>query len=147
MDKQERAARSTKVSKWALGGEIVSTIAEAKRVAARAIRLDQQWLIPQCRSVIAKMRAELAARAAAPIPTPVLAGAEKGAPMDAKGYFRHIRSLGAFRAIDAIKLAREAAALDRAAAAKRAPGYDVVAREVMPDGGDPLHLSFGIKVY
>lgn len=62
MDKQERTDRRTEVSPWALGGQIVSTIQQAKQVAARAIRLDQQWLIPQCRSVIAKMRAELAAR-------------------------------------------------------------------------------------
>lgn len=62
MDKQERTVRRTQVSSWALGGQIVSTIAEAKQVAARAIRLDHHWLIPQCRSVIAKMRAELAAR-------------------------------------------------------------------------------------
>jgi hypothetical protein len=147
MDKQEHAARSMKVSSWTLGGEIVSTIAEAKRVAARAIRLDQQWLIPQCRSVIAKMRAELAARTTAPASAGTEKATAKSAPMDAKAYFRHIRSLGAFRAIDAIKLAREAAALDHAAAAKRAPGPEVVAREVMPDNSNPLRLSFGVKVY
>lgn len=65
MDAQERIERKIKVSPWALGGEVVTTIAEAKRVHRRAIRLGQRWLIPQCRSVIAKMRAELAARAAA----------------------------------------------------------------------------------
>ncbi|MBR8435239.1 hypothetical protein KDW37_31260 [Burkholderia cenocepacia] len=65
MDAEERIARKTKVSPWALGGEIVTTITDAKRILRRAIREDRQYLIPQCRSVIAKMRAELAARAAA----------------------------------------------------------------------------------
>ncbi|HDR9852736.1 hypothetical protein KTE65_15450 [Burkholderia multivorans] len=62
---RERIARKTQVSPWALGGEVVTTIADAKRVMRRAIREDRQYLIPQCRSVIAKMRAELAARATA----------------------------------------------------------------------------------
>ncbi|MBR8426228.1 hypothetical protein [Burkholderia cenocepacia] len=65
MDAQERIARKTKVSPWALGGEVVTTISDAKRVMRHAIRAGQRHLIPQCRSVIAKMRAELAARAAA----------------------------------------------------------------------------------
>ncbi|CDN60016.1 hypothetical protein I35_1493 [Burkholderia cenocepacia H111] len=65
MDAHERIARKTKVSPWALGGEVVATITDAKRVLRRAIRENRQYLIPQCRSVIAKMRAELAVRAAA----------------------------------------------------------------------------------
>jgi hypothetical protein len=67
--------------------------------------------------------------------------------MNAQTYFRHIRSLGAFRAIDAIAMAREAAALNEAAAAKRSPVPEIVAREVMHDGSNALHLSFGVKVY
>lgn len=64
MDAQERIPRKATVSPWALGGVVVTTITEAKRVLRRAIRSNQEYLVPQCRSVIAKMRAELAARAA-----------------------------------------------------------------------------------
>jgi hypothetical protein len=67
--------------------------------------------------------------------------------MNAQAYFHHIRSLGSFPAAAALELAREAAALDEAAAAKRRAGPDIVAREVMPDGSAPITLSFGIKVY
>lgn len=40
--------------------------------------------------------------------------------MTANEYFKHARKLGAFRACDVLELAREAAALDGAAQARRA---------------------------
>jgi hypothetical protein len=67
--------------------------------------------------------------------------------MNEQQYYRHARSLGAFSAQDALALAREAAELDRAAAAKRIAPPAVVAREVMPDDSAPIHLSFGVTVY
>jgi hypothetical protein len=60
--------------------------------------------------------------------------------MNATAYYRHIRSLGPFRAIEALALAREAAALDAKAVRPASP--DVVAVE---DGC--VFLSFGIKVF
>jgi hypothetical protein len=64
-------------------------------------------------------------------------------------YFRHTRSLAPFPANQALALARAAVALDEAAAARKAryAGQDTVAREVMPDGSAPIHLSFGVKVF
>lgn len=65
--------------------------------------------------------------------------------MTTKEYYKHVRGLGSFRAIDALRLAREAAKLDDAAYVSIPPS--TVAREVMPDGSAPIHLSFGVSVY
>ncbi|QWY83624.1 hypothetical protein [Rhizobium phage RHph_X2_26] len=65
--------------------------------------------------------------------------------MTARDYYRHARSLGSFRAIDALRLAREAASLDEKARVSVPPA--TVAREVMPDGTAPVNLSFGVTVY
>jgi hypothetical protein len=46
---------------FALGGEIVKTPAEAKRVLVRAISKNQDWLIPQAESVLSQLRAEVPA--------------------------------------------------------------------------------------
>ena len=67
--------------------------------------------------------------------------------MNATADYRHARALGPFPAAAALALAREAAALDEAAAAKRLPGPVVVWHETMPDGSAPLRLSNGVKVY
>lgn len=67
--------------------------------------------------------------------------------MDVQQYFKHARSIGAFRAQDALALAREAADLDRAAEAKRIPPPALVAREVVFDNGDAVTLSFAVKVF
>jgi hypothetical protein len=69
--------------------------------------------------------------------------------MNTQNYFKVARSLGAFRAVDCLALAREAAELDRAAAARAASaaGPDVVAVETLPDGNGAVQLSFGVKVY
>jgi len=69
--------------------------------------------------------------------------------MNTQDYFRIARSLGAFSAADCLALAREAAELDRAAAARAASaaGPDVVAVETLPDGSGAVRLSFGVKVY
>lgn len=67
--------------------------------------------------------------------------------MDAKQYYAHARALGAFSAADCLTLAREAAELDRIAAAKKSAPPATIARETMPDGSAPINLSFGIKVY
>lgn len=65
--------------------------------------------------------------------------------MDVKSYYRHCRSIGNYRAVDALALAREAAALDEANYVTVPPASAGV--EVMPDGTSPIILSFGIKVY
>jgi hypothetical protein len=67
--------------------------------------------------------------------------------MNARQYFTHARSLAAFRAEDALALAREAAELDRIAAAKRVAPPAVVSYEVLPDATALVNLSFGIKVF
>jgi hypothetical protein len=67
--------------------------------------------------------------------------------MNAQEYFKHARGLGAFTAEDCLSLAREAAALDEAAAAKRIAPPATVAREVVLDNGDAITLSFGVKVF
>lgn len=65
--------------------------------------------------------------------------------MDFKAYYRHCRRIGTYRAVDAIALARQAAALDEANYVTTPPAS--VGVEVMPDGSSPIILSFGIKVY
>lgn len=69
--------------------------------------------------------------------------------MQAQQYFRHIRNLGPFKASDAIRLAREAAELDRASVEAQYVTVPpaTVSRETLHDGTDPIHLSFGIKVF
>ena len=67
--------------------------------------------------------------------------------MNATAYYRHARALGPFPAAEALALAREAAALDEAAAAKRRPGPVVVWHETLPDGTAPLRFSNGVTVY
>jgi hypothetical protein len=57
-------------------------------------------------------------------------------------YYRHIRSLGAFRAVEALALAREAAELDTAARVRALGGPSLVCWE---DG--EVKLSFAIKVF
>jgi len=61
--------------------------------------------------------------------------------MNTATYFAHIRSLGAFRAVDAIALAREAAALDQAAADKARVPYVDVQHE------DGIRMSRMVRVY
>ncbi len=61
--------------------------------------------------------------------------------MTAANYYHHIRTLGPFRAIEALALAREAAALD-AAKPRVSPGPTLVCWE---DG--EVRLSFSIKVF
>jgi len=67
--------------------------------------------------------------------------------MTVKDYYSHTRSLGAFTAEDCLRLAREAAALDAAAAAKKVPPSSLASYEVMPDGSAPIRLSFSVKVF
>ena len=65
--------------------------------------------------------------------------------MTATEYFRHARSLGAFRAVDALALAREAAALDEAHRIATPPAQ--VWHEVNPDGSGRVSLSAGVLVF
>lgn len=66
--------------------------------------------------------------------------------MSVAGYYKHIRSLGAFRAIDCIREARIAAELDRQSAAKRHDGPAEVWTESQ-DGAQTLKFSRGIRVF
>jgi len=65
--------------------------------------------------------------------------------MNATAYYRHARKLGSFRAIDAWKLAKEAASLDAKSYVSTPPA--AVSREVLHDGSNPVHLSFGVFVF
>ncbi len=62
-------------------------------------------------------------------------------------YYKHARSLGSFRAIDCLRIARDAAALEWAAARRIAQyrGADAVCHESAY--GSTQRLSFSIKVY
>jgi hypothetical protein len=61
--------------------------------------------------------------------------------MSARSYYTHIRSLGAFRAVEALALAREAAALDQAAADRaRVPFIDVWYE-------DGIRMSRAVRVF
>lgn len=63
-------------------------------------------------------------------------------------YYRHIRSLGAFPAVDAYRLAGEAARLDEARQIERTKTSKcVVSYEVLPDGSGMLRASRSITVY
>ena len=65
-----------------------------------------------------------------------------------KSYYNHARSLGAFNAADCLRIARDAAALDRAAIERSVSVPPAaVALEVLHDGSNPVHLSFGIYVF
>ena len=61
--------------------------------------------------------------------------------MTVHAYYRHARSLGPFRAVDCLRLAREAHALDGAAAANRRPAWVEVSAE------DGCKLSRAIRVF
>lgn len=67
--------------------------------------------------------------------------------MNTQEYFAHTRSIGPFKASDCLRLAREAAELDRLAAVRVSVPPATVSREVLHDGSNPVHLSFGIKVF
>lgn len=43
--------------KFALGGEMVSDAAHAKRILVDAIHNDKEWLVPQAESVLRQLRA------------------------------------------------------------------------------------------
>lgn len=69
--------------------------------------------------------------------------------MNTADYFHHARKLAAFPADAALALAREAAALDKAAAERKVAdtGPSEVWVESLPDGSVPLRFSRGIKVF
>ena len=68
--------------------------------------------------------------------------------MTRQAYYHHIRSLGAFPAVDAYRLANEAAKLDDASAAAKAKTSKREATyEVLPDGSGILRSSRRITVY
>lgn len=67
--------------------------------------------------------------------------------MTARNYYQHIRSLGSFRAVDAIELAREAEMLDKSAEMRRVTPPPTISRETLADGSNPINLSFGIRVF
>jgi hypothetical protein len=62
-------------------------------------------------------------------------------------YYHHARRLGAFSAEDCLELARQAAALDQAAATKKIVTPMIAWHEVLPDGSSMLRASDGITVY
>lgn len=65
-------------------------------------------------------------------------------------YYRHIRALGPFPAAECLRMAHEAVALDDAAQAKRDAdrgGPRGVCWESMPDGSDPVRLSFTVLAF
>jgi hypothetical protein len=70
----------------------------------------------------------------------------KGRKMNAREYFSHARSLGAFSAADCLELARQAAALDEAAKVRANAGPSLVSRESVT-GQQDMSLSFQIKVF
>jgi hypothetical protein len=65
--------------------------------------------------------------------------------MNVKAYYRHARSIGNYKAVDALALARQAATLDETRRVSIPPA--TVGLEVLPDGSNPIILSFGIKVF
>lgn len=67
--------------------------------------------------------------------------------MTVRAYYQHIRSLGPFRAVDALRVAREAAALDDARRLRETVPFVTVSYEVWPDGSAPLRLGGGIRVF
>lgn len=69
------------------------------------------------------------------------------APLTVAGYYRHVRSLGDFRAIDAIRAAREAVRLDEVNRLRGTVPYVTVDTEVWPDGTRSRRLGGGIRVF
>lgn len=68
--------------------------------------------------------------------------------MTRQAYYHHIRSLGAFPAVDAYRLAGEAAKLDEVSAAFKAKtSKREVTYEVLPDGSGLLRSSRSVTVY
>lgn len=67
--------------------------------------------------------------------------------MQTADYYRHARSIGPFRAVDALAMAREAAKIDEAAAARKIAPRSIVHYEVMPDGSAMVRSSLGVTVY
>lgn len=67
--------------------------------------------------------------------------------MNTTEYFKHARSLGGFPASQCLALARQAAALDRAAELKKVAQPVLAWHEVMPDGSGFVKFSCGIKVF
>jgi hypothetical protein len=67
--------------------------------------------------------------------------------MTAADYYKHIRSLGPFPANQALELAREAAALDRAADERKARTGPTQAFYETQDGSGTIRLSFGVSVF
>lgn len=65
---------------------------------------------------------------------------------DVRTYYQHARRLG-FVAVDCLRMAREAARMDQEARISRLPPPGAAAWESMPDGSDPIRLSFSIKVF
>ena len=64
--------------------------------------------------------------------------------MTTKDYYIHARSLGQFRAVDCLRMARECAAMDARANAKP-PIFAYT--ETLPDGSGMMKLSNAVKVY
>ena len=68
--------------------------------------------------------------------------------MTRAAYYHHIRSIGAFPAVDAYHLAGEAAKLDEARQIERVKvSKREVSYEVLPDGSGMLRASRSITVY
>lgn len=67
--------------------------------------------------------------------------------MTIQAYYRHARSIGPFRAVDCLAMARQAFALDEAGRLARLPTPGAASYEVMPDGDNFVRLSFSVKVF
>lgn len=68
-------------------------------------------------------------------------------PKTARAYYLEARAMGAFRAEDCWRMAKEAAALDENAYAKRRCPPTQVWWESMPDGSAPVKLSAGVYCF
>jgi len=73
-------------------------------------------------------------------------------PRTVREHYRHARSLGAFRAVDCLRIARAAAELDRTSAEARtavrvASCWTTAYRETWPDGSAPIRLTDGVRVF
>lgn len=62
-------------------------------------------------------------------------------------YYKHIRSLGPFKAIDCLDQARIAAALDEKSMLAKATLPVDIWHETMPDGSAPLRFSLGVRCF
>ncbi len=68
--------------------------------------------------------------------------------MSVREYYQHARSLGAFRAVDCLRVARDAAAAEWAASMRLAANRGPSAASWERIGNEqPIKLSFSIKVY